>query len=29
MPVTKEGLEEMAPTLGEVGKEIAKGIKGY
>ncbi|HPQ78990.1 MAG TPA: hypothetical protein PLG47_00865 [Candidatus Dojkabacteria bacterium] len=27
MPVTKEGLEEMAPTLGEVGKEIAKGIK--
>ena len=27
MPVAKEGLEKMAPTLGEVGKEIAKGIK--
>jgi len=27
MPVAKEGLEEIAPSLGEVGKEIAKGIK--
>ncbi len=27
MPVAKEGLEEMAPTMGLVGKEIAKGIK--
>lgn len=27
LPIAKEGLEEMAPTFGEVGKEIAKGIK--
>ncbi len=27
MPVAKEGLEKIAPSLGEVGKEIAKGIK--
>jgi len=26
MPVAKEGLEKMAPTFGEVGKEIAKGV---
>jgi len=26
MPVAKEGLKEMAPTFGEVGKEIAKGV---
>lgn len=27
MPVAKEGLEEMAPTIKVVSKEIAKGIK--
>ena len=27
MPVTKEGIEEMAPTLGKAAGEIAKGIK--
>ena len=26
MPVAKEGIETMAPTIGTVGKEIAKGI---
>ena len=27
MPVAKEGIEEMAPTIGNVAKEISKGIK--
>lgn len=27
MPVAKEGIEEMAPTLGKAAGEIAKGIK--
>ena len=27
MPVAKEGIEEMAPTVGYAAKEIAKGIK--
>lgn len=27
MPVAKEGIEEMAPTVGKAVKEIAKGIK--
>lgn len=27
MPVAKEGIEEMAPTVGNAAKEIAKGIK--
>lgn len=26
MPIAKEGIEKMAPTIGIVGKEIAKGI---
>ncbi len=26
MPVAKEGIETMAPTIGTIGKEIAKGI---
>lgn len=27
MPVAKEGIDEMAPTIGNVAKEISKGIK--
>ena len=27
MPVAKEGMEKMAPTVGHVAKEISKGIK--
>ncbi len=27
MPVAKEGIEEMAPAIGNVAKEISKGIK--
>lgn len=27
MPVAKEGIEDIAPTIGNVGKELAKGIK--
>ena len=27
MPIAKEGIEKMAPTIGTVGKEVAKGIK--
>lgn len=27
MPVAKEGIEEMAPTMGKAAKEITKGIK--
>ena len=27
MPVAKEGVEEMAPSIGKVAKEISKGIK--
>ena len=27
MPVAKEGIEKMAPTVGGAAKEIAKGIK--
>lgn len=27
MPIAKEGIEEMAPTIGNAAKEIAKGIK--
>ena len=27
MPVAKEGIEKMAPTVGVVAKEITKGIK--
>lgn len=27
MPVAKEGIEEMAPTLGNVAEEVTKGIK--
>ena len=27
MPITKEGIEEMAPTVGVAAKEITKGIK--
>ena len=27
MPVAKEGINEMAPTIGNVAKEITKGIK--
>ena len=27
MPVAQEGIEKMVPTLGNVGKEIAKGIR--
>ena len=27
MPVAKEGIDEMAPTIGEAAGKIAKGIK--
>ena len=27
MPIAKEGIDEMAPTIGNAAKEIAKGIK--
>lgn len=27
MPIAKEGINEMAPTVGNVAKEIAKGVK--
>ena len=27
MPVVKEGIEEMAPTVGGAAKEVAKGVK--
>lgn len=27
MPIAKEGIEEMAPTIGNAAKEITKGIK--
>lgn len=27
MPVAKEGIDTMAPTIGNVAKEISKGIK--
>ena len=27
MPVAKEGIDEMAPTLGKAAKEISKGVK--
>lgn len=27
MPVAKEGIDEMAPTVGSAAKEVAKGIK--
>lgn len=27
MPVAQEGVEKMTPTMGKVGKELAKGIK--
>lgn len=27
MPVAKEGLEKMAPSMGTAAKEITKGIK--
>lgn len=27
MPIAKEGIDTMAPTFGNVAKEIAKGIK--
>lgn len=27
MPVAQEGLEKVAPTVGKVAKEVAKGIK--
>ena len=27
MPIAKEGIEEMAPTVGKAAGEIAKGIK--
>lgn len=27
MPIAKEGIDEMAPTVGNAAKEIAKGIK--
>ena len=27
MPVAKEGINEMAPTLGNAAGEIAKGVK--
>lgn len=27
MPVAKEGMEEIAPSVGEVAKEISKGIE--
>ena len=27
MPIAKEGINEMAPTIGNVAGEIAKGIK--
>ena len=27
IPIAKEGIEKMAPTLGTAAKEIAKGVK--
>lgn len=27
MPIVKEGVEKMTPTMGNVAKEIAKGVK--
>ena len=27
MPVAKEGIDEMAPTIGEAAGKIAKGVK--